>query len=613
MGDRSALRDPDNDNPMIKFGDQEAPYNRISDNEIEKMTFSQKQSFETIARQIEGDDYGKFIKEFEGKDDLNVDFYSVNELFDLLDIEPTTDKDKIRDYVLAMKNILDKNSNDTNINAVEIYKAFFDEVEDKLISSIDNNNTNLFANNSQVIQKPPKLNKIKRTLVDCNTIIQLDSQNNVPPIDTTACPDEQTIRRLRRYNKTNFEIFLEFKLKNNLKMALGNVVIPIAGYFPIDSAYNTNNFSITDLSSNKTSCIELPPLAPLIKNENFKNFRDTFNSFLFEAGIRDVTLNYITTGMYTGRFSVDSSKNHYEINWLSNDCDLFGCQEKNTNNPRPETRKNSTLGYLIGFATNGGRILQDKIRFKPDEPAVAARHPKLGGTNYFKLQFKDYSTSRISHNKAIIAKKTTTFKQPYYFKSIKNRIGLDNSLNFCGDLVSDTKRASRKGTNNDSNFNSIFDNLTQKQKFAIQAIEQANRAASGNISNPVNNVDDAGRTIVDTNNGNNPNPENNVDDDTNKQSDVRSVTYIIARDQLTNEPGQLRQPIRFSGSRENVCPIQYSGNTDVVKLGIALRDENDFLVDLHGDGIFVEFSSQQYFESPYDLNADGIDDSMQNT
>ena len=260
MGDRSALRDPDNDNPMIKFGDQEAPYNRISDNEIEKMTFSQKQSFETIARQIEGDDYGKFIKEFEGKDDLNVDFYSVNELFDLLDIEPTTDKDKIRDYVLAMKNILDKNSNDTNINAVEIYKAFFDEVEDKLISSIDNNNTNLFANNSQVIQKPPKLNKIKRTLVDCNTIIQLDSQNNVPPIDTTACPDEQTIRRLRRYNKTNFEIFLEFKLKNNLKMALGNVVIPIAGYFPIDSAYNTNNFSITDLSSNKTSCIELPPL-----------------------------------------------------------------------------------------------------------------------------------------------------------------------------------------------------------------------------------------------------------------------------------------------------------------------------------------------------------------
>ena len=299
----------------------------------------------------------------QGNDDLNAELYSINELFNLIDLQPTSDKNKIRDYIQQMKDILDKNSNSNNLTAVENYKDFFDDVEDKLISNIDNNNTNLFSNNSQVLQKPPNINKIKRTLVDCNTIIQLDSNRQPDPVDTTPCPDEQAIRRLRRYSKTNFEVFLEFKLKNNLKMSLGNVVIHIEGYFPIDSAYNTNNFSIIDLSTNKSTCIELPPLAPLIKNENFKNFRDTFNGFLFDAGIEDVTLSINRRGL----FQIDSSENHYEINWLSSDCDIYSCYEKNVNNPKPETRRNSTLGYLLGFATEQGAVNpQSQIRFKPN-------------------------------------------------------------------------------------------------------------------------------------------------------------------------------------------------------------------------------------------------------
>ena len=604
-----------NINTKVFYGIQNKslPFSEIEQRQIEQMSLEQKTRYDQIARKIKGDDYGRFTKDFDTFDDLNVDIYSINELFDLIDLQPTSNKNKIRDYVEQMQDILDKNSNSNNMTAVEKYKNFFDDVREKLIKNIDSKNTNLFSNNPQVIQKKPNINKIKRTLVDCNTIIQLNSDRVDDPIDSTICPDEQTIRRLRRYSKTNFEVFLEFKLKNNLKMALGNVVIPISGYFPIDSAYNTNNFSITDLSTNKSICIELPPLAPLIKNENFKDFREIFNSFLDDAGIKDVTLNFNKRGL----FEIDSSENHYEINWLSNDCDIYNCYEKNVNNPKPETRRNSNLGYLLGFNTQQGAVNpQNIVRFKPGSNALATRFNKLGGTNYFKLEFKDYSTSRISHNKAIVAKPTTNFKQPYYFKSIRNRIGLDNSLNFCGDITSDKKRASRKGTKNDSNFHPIFDTLTQKQKYTIQAIEAANRAASGNNNNPVNNVDDAGRTIVDTTSDrtivDTTFVETNNHDEANSANDVKTVTFIIPRDQLSNEPGQLRQPIRFSGSRENVCPIQYSGNTDVVKLGIALRDENDFLVDLHGDGIFVEFSSQQFFEAPYDLNADGIDDSLQN-
>ena len=44
--------------------------------------------------------------------------------------------------------------------------------------------------------------------------------------------------------KTNFEVFLQFELKDTTRLALGNVVIPMAGYYSIDAAYETNYFGI---------------------------------------------------------------------------------------------------------------------------------------------------------------------------------------------------------------------------------------------------------------------------------------------------------------------------------------------------------------------------------
>ena len=87
-------------------------------------------------------------------------------------------------------------------------------------------------------------------------------------------------------------------------------------------------------------------------------------------------------------------------------------------------------------------------------------------------------------------------------------------------------------------------------------------------------------------------------------------------------PGTIRQPIQFNGSRNNICPIIYNGKTDIIKLGIALKDDNDFLVDLHGGGIIITWNTDAFFETPDDRRGivngkvvnepDGIKDSEQN-
>ena len=57
--------------------------------------------------------------------------------------------------------------------------------------------------------------------------------------------------------------------------------------------------------------------------------------------------------------------------------------------------------------------------------------------------------------------------------------------------------------------------------------------------------------------------------------------------------------LKYDGGGGKICPIEYSGNTDIVKLGIALYDQNDFLVDLNGEGIIVTFNADQKRKEQY--------------
>ena len=179
----------------------------------------------------------------------------------------------------------------------------------------------------------------------------------------------------------------------------------------------------------------------------------------------------------------------------------------------------------------------------------------------FYLQFTDYTNSSINHNTVSISKPIQNFKQPYYFNSIKSRVGIDNSLNFCENYKEINKRACRKGTANNNNFNDL-DTLTQAQKYSVTSNHSAN----------------------------NPPVSTNY---TSANKGPKVIRFPIPAKLGGGLGNELIHPISFNGRRHEICPIIYDGKTDIIKIGIALYDQNDFLVDLNGEGIIVAFSADQ--------------------
>jgi len=568
---------------LIRYGksNEEMQLEDITKNETEQMDSKQRKVFyeqgilkygtEEWKKKILETDYYELNKEPE----LDATNYSIKDLFDLLDLQEDGQLDKkIEDYINGavdeMKETLDKNSNSDNEETIIKYKKFFDSVAIRLIKYKKGMTTQTSDN---LVQKKD-ISKIKRSIIPCAQTIIINSDFDVPEkVISTICPDGSFEYKLNRYQKTNFEIFLEFKLSDTSKLTIGNVIIPLSGYFAIDSAYNTNTFNIKDISTNDITCIEIEPQQPKQSGDGmgaYEGFIDSFHESLISAGISDLSLNIITKGIGAGHFgiSTDSIKG-YEIDWLGGDCDNTHCVGGKSN-LTTKNRPTSTLGFLMGFDTqqlvNKGKI---SIK-KSDGVKIATRdHSGMIGSNMFYLQLTDYTGSTKNHNKVNISKPIQTFKQPYYFNSIKSRVGIDNSLNFCENYKETNKRSSRKGTSSDTDIN-FLNQLTNAQKETIKAHAAANKAIEKESSSNV-----GGSSILGAGVG-------------------KVITIPIpANKDRGGPPGKLVHPIRFSGSKENICPISFSGSTDLIKIGIALLDSNEFLVDLHGGGIIVTFNTDQ--------------------
>ena len=137
---------------------------------------------------------------------------------------------------------------------------------------------------------------------------------------------------------------------------------------------------------------------------------------------------------------------------------------------------------------------------------------------------------------------------------------------------------SRKGTSNTSAINNDLDKLTRAQKYSILSHKAANDAASNSTANT------------------------NSKTNSSTLSSGRKPKTIVFCIQNPNggggPPGTIRQPIQFSGQRDNICPIKFNGKTDIVKLGIALKDDNGYLVDLHGGGIIITWNTSKFLDTP---------------
>jgi len=572
---------------------KELALDEITKNETEQMTDQQREEFYEIGKATYGPELWekKIIEidyyELNKKPELDAKNYSKKDLFDLLGLEEEGPldgnfEDYIKNAVDEMKETLEKNSNSDNMDAVKKYKVFFDEVATRLIK--ENNETTTQITDT-LIQKQD-ISKIKRNIIPCAQTVIINSDFDVPPTSTsTICPDGSFQYNVNRYHKTNFEVFLEFKLSNTSKLTLGNVIIPLSGYFAIDSAYNTNTFTIKDISTNESICIELEPQQP--KQENpavpgsaYEGFISSFHESLNSVNIYDISLNIISSGPFAGHFgiSTDSIKG-YEIDWLGGDCDTIYCVGGKSN-LTTKNRPTSTLGYLMGFDTeittnNRDPAKQGKLSIKKSDGVVKAvrDHSGMIGSNMFYLQLTDYTGSTKNHNKVNVSKPIQTFKQPYYFNSIKSRVGIDNSLNFCEKYKETNKRSSRKGTASNTDIN-FLNQLTNAQKETIKAHAAANKAAED--ESPSSGGGSGRGSGVGSDSGG-----------------IQIRFPVLPDKNRGGPPGKLVHPIRFSGSKENVCPILFGNSTDIIKIGIALLDSNEFLVDLHGGGIIVTFNTDQ--------------------
>ena len=624
-------------NAPIEYGvgenKKEKELQNITKREYALMTISQKEDFENAGRAAYDTDIktisnpngegpwkrkrakmniqSNFTLEQEDNKNFNINNYEIDELYDLLALQKdTATKTDIDESVQDMKDTLDKNSDENNQNIISTYKTFFTEAGDTLKEFIDNNKTPL-RTGSQIVQTP-NLSKIRRAVLSCRDTIVINS-NRVPrEIKTTICPDNTFTFKPNRYRKTNFEVFLEFKLKDSLKMALGNVTIPMAGYFSIDPAYNTNNFTVYDISNSRTICIELETQQP--RETEYTGFLNSIHRALAQVNIFDLSFNINDNSKF---FIKTDNPTGYRIDWLGGDCDSMYCVGTTIKKPNKFDRPESTLGYLLGFDTTPDENNQSIITIKKDQPAIAIRGCSgIKGTNGFWLELTDYTGNSQNHNTVTISKPIQNFKQPYYFQAIKNRIGIDSSLNFCEKYTENHKRPKRKGTNNNSLFNNDLDKLTQARKYTILSHQAANNGISVNSGGNSGVGSSGGGRIG---GGGGPGGGGSSGGGNNHKT---MVFYIQRRTDRGGPPGSIRQPIQFSGSRENICPIVYNGKTDIIKLGIALKDDNDFLIDLHGSGIIITWNTDAFFETPDDKRGkdsygniinepDGIKDSEQ--
>jgi len=563
----------DNNIYLIEYGNNWKLLEEITEEDIEEINNKQREKLYFLGNKKYGrDKWTEKKKELDpyiinNTPEWDVENYDINDLYDLLDLEKeeiltldlTVAIKEITNSVEIMKDALDKNSNNDNEDTIEKYKKFFKDVGIRLKDSIMPPIKNHTQVTDNFLQKP-HINKIKRTVISCAQTIIINSEIDVKiPPRTTICPDDTFEYKLNRYQKTNFEVFLEFELSDTTRVILGDVIIPLSGFFPIDPAYNTNTFNIKDNSNNTINCIEIEPQKPN-PIDGFTTFIKNFNDSLESVNIYDLSLNYNTTNE---RFELlsDSIKG-YTINWVGGDCDIVYCDGERA--PTAKERPVSTLGYLMGFDTELDINGEALVIIKKDLKAQAKRGAdRILGPSMFYLQYTDYTNTSINHNKVNISKPIQNFKQSYYFNSIRNRVGIDNSLNFCETNLETNKRKSRKGTANNNTFNDL-DTLTQAQKYSTKSNHAANK-------------------VVD---------ENNYTYTSKTSSKI--IRFPIPATMVYGGPGdKLTMPIKFNGSTSKICPIEYNGNTDIIKIGIALYDQNEFLIDLHGEGIIVTFTTDK--------------------
>ena len=181
--------------------------------------------------------------------DLDINSYSIDELYSILRINKGCDESYIRDCVLKTIDMLHNSISDKN--SMNEYELFFYKLQDKLIEELNKNTNTQIINNSNTSPEKNSITGLKTSYQDLlvkpefalpiNVFNNKFPQDNLNPIKRETVKSVISIDTLFRdpkFKPYDFVFYLNTPLKNVVSMELMTVELPNVWY-----SFSENNQS----------------------------------------------------------------------------------------------------------------------------------------------------------------------------------------------------------------------------------------------------------------------------------------------------------------------------------------------------------------------------------
>ena len=389
--------------------------------------------------------------------------------------------------------------------ASNVFTNQYQSKEDENKNLIINEQSNIIGRVKQTLQDKMAIqgtvqgdkNPIQRKTI--KRIVNFDSHYReiLDPSGTTCTNDKfkDANPQVRLYTSTNYTVNLNQPLLNVADITVDNVEIPYSCHV-FSEDYGTNRFQIKVGTNNPVDIIILPG-----------NYSSTnaliaqINSVLVTKGLggtadpaSDIYFNPTADSLVANKITIECRKNITFI-WYIEDAEGSQCTSASRESQnallepaKPGNKINYNLGWLLGFR-NQTSIVEGSLTtpFKLIPPSTV----DLYGPKYFLLTLDDFNNNKPNKDLiSLIDNNANNFKLPEYYKpqtmnptiSITGNNGVEyqpghvNEDGYeCVDVAGPP--SSRGCAENDINID-LISNLTERQKYSVAQMIQANTTSN---------------------------------------------------------------------------------------------------------------------------------------
>ena len=449
--------------------------------------------------------------------DTNINLYTYDELFDIIELPNDSDKETINNKI---NSIIDKLDSDDSNN--EILITFLENIKNKLFIRVDLDNINDNNINDLLPDKDRKIiDRNLRTKIPNSVPLEI-AQDKLNPnlrqttskivlLDSSQRKDKVPYKNdpYHKSSATSYSCNLSMSLKNVIKIRLASFYIPDS-FYTFNKITGNTFFTIKKLTNESWYNIEITE-----KNyETFENLKNEIQDKI-EEKIPSLDISFILENDKF-KFKNNSSDISYEIIFYDNNNDYSGNpifdKKYNTNNNNNNITYENCLGYYLGFRSNANNnydindlinkwCIQLDVSSNNSETSnnnetsineiLAEAKADLIGPTYFKIVVTDYNKNESASNLVNIQNMDNTLNLPKYINKINRDIYENDIDNYAyKDLDNISYRLytvldSRSLNDNNRNIYT----LNQKQIYALNEIIITNKQKKKRNNKIVNNND----------------------------------------------------------------------------------------------------------------------------